>query len=287
MHSNEDVGARQSEEIRPKLRGGDDGLRRSGPVCLLTIDLGRSIPDAWVESALEVLDGIRASATFFTRPNAIPPRLIRAIASRGDELACLGRSKPGAWDCAPDRFREDARETKLRLEDFTGREVAGYRAPGFSMNRRTLQALSILAEEGYRFDSSINAQFHRSPWHAPVIVGTDSGKILEVPVTACPTLGLNLPCGGGRSWRTLPVRVTIAAMQRLWNERRLPGLIALNPEKAAGLGRLARHLTLCSVRAALGELMATLEMRAPGIEVRAVPRHSGFLRKFLYDPDSY
>ncbi|HOK47296.1 MAG TPA: polysaccharide deacetylase family protein [Bryobacteraceae bacterium] len=287
MHSNEDVGARQSEEIRPEVRGGDEGLRRRGPVCLLTIDLGRSVSDAWVESALEVLDGIRALATFFVRPDAISSRLTREIASRGHELACLGRLKPGARDCDPDRFREDARETKLRLEDFTGMEVAGYRAPGFSISRRTLQALSILAEEGYRFDSSINGQFHRSPWHAPVIVETDSGRILEVPVTAYPALGLNLPCGGGRSWRTLPVRITAAAMQRLWNNRRLPGLIALNPEEAAGVEKLARHLTFRSVRAALGELMTTLRMRAPEIEVRMVPRHPGFLQKFLYDLNSY
>ncbi|MGE5571375.1 MAG: polysaccharide deacetylase family protein [Rhodospirillales bacterium] len=287
MHSNESMGARQSEEIRPEVGGGDDGLRRSAPVCLLTIDLGRSMPDAWVEGALVIFDGIGASATFFTRPDAVPHRLIRAIASRGHELASLGRSKPGARDCDPDRFREDARETKLRLEDLTGMDVAGYRAPGFSMSRQTLQALSILADEGYRFDSSINGHFQRSPWHAPVIVETDSGKILEVPVTAHPTLGLNVPCGGGRSWRALPVRVTAAAMQRLWNERRLPGLIALYAEEAAGLKRLAPSLTLCSVRAALGELLATLKMRAPGIEVQTVPRHSGFLRKLLYDPDSY
>ena len=36
-----------------------------------------------------------------------------------------------------------------------GTEVIGYRAPTYSIVRKTLWALDILLEEGYRYDSSI------------------------------------------------------------------------------------------------------------------------------------
>ncbi len=217
----------------------------------------------------------------------MPSYLIRAIRSRGHELACLGRSKPGSRECTPDRFREDARETKLRLEDLAGAAVTGYRAPEFSLGRRTLYGLCILVEEGYLFDSSINGHYRRWPWRAPVVVRTDSGNILETPVTALSLLGLNLPCGGGRSWRALPSRLTIASMRRLWRERQLPGLIGADLKDLACLGQLAQHLAFTSVQAALGKLTATLETQTPGIEVLSVACRSSALRKFLYDPDRY
>jgi peptidoglycan/xylan/chitin deacetylase (PgdA/CDA1 family) len=272
------VRARPSEEIRLGLSGGEADLLCSDPVCLLTVDL--DLPgDIGIQSALDVLDRLKASATFFVRPAGMPSHPIRAIRSRGHEVGCLGRSKPDS----PERFRADARETKLRLEDLAGAAVGGYRAPAFSMRRRTLDGLRILAEEGYRFDSSINGQYRRSPWRTPVVVRTDSGNIVEAPVTALPVLGLNLPCGGGRSWRTLPSRVTIASMRRLWNESRSPGLIAANLNELPSLDRLAQHLTLRSIEAALGRLTTA----QPGLEVLSAAYRLGSLRKFLYDPDNY
>ena len=41
------------------------------------------------------------------------------------------------------------------LEDLVGAEVIGYRAPTYSIVKKTLWALDILLEQGFRYDSSI------------------------------------------------------------------------------------------------------------------------------------
>lgn len=173
----------------------------------------------------------------------------------------------------------------MRLEDALGTAVAGYRAPRFSMGRRTLYGLCILTEEGFQFDSSIDGQFERSPWRAPVIVQTDSGNILEAPVTARRMFGLNVPCGGGRSWRALPSCVAERWVRRFWGETHLPAMIAAEPGdlRSPRFTRLAQSFALTSIEAGL--LTADLEHVVPGIEVRST--ESNWVRKLLYDPDSY
>ena len=54
-----------------------------------------------------------------------------------------------------EEFREDIRKSKQILEDLTGEPVIGYRAPTYSITNKTLWALQILWEEGYKYDSSI------------------------------------------------------------------------------------------------------------------------------------
>ena len=54
-------------------------------------------------------------------------------------------------------FRADIRRAKQILEGCFGGTVQGYRAPGFSITPQTPWAWDILAEEGYRYDSSVFA----------------------------------------------------------------------------------------------------------------------------------
>ena len=46
------------------------------------------------------------------------------------------------------------------LESAAGRQVRGYRAPSYSITRRSLWALDVLIEEGYQYDASIYPIFH-------------------------------------------------------------------------------------------------------------------------------
>jgi polysaccharide deacetylase family protein (PEP-CTERM system associated) len=83
------------------------------------------------------------------------PHLIKEIHQQGHEIACHSYDHQLIYNMNPEQFREDVRVSKRILEDITGKQVVGYRAPSYSITRNTLWALRILAEEGYRYDSSI------------------------------------------------------------------------------------------------------------------------------------
>jgi polysaccharide deacetylase family protein (PEP-CTERM system associated) len=88
------------------------------------------------------------------------PGLVREIAEQGHEIASHGYRHELVTNQTPDEFRADVARTKKILEDITGEEVVGYRASTYSITKKTLWALRILAEEGYRYDSSIFPVHH-------------------------------------------------------------------------------------------------------------------------------
>jgi len=90
------------------------------------------------------------------------PHLIREIHSQGHEIASHGYDHRLITSMSPNEFRRDIRRTKIILEDLIGQRVIGYRAPSYSITRKTLWALKILAEEGYSYDSSIFPIHHDS-----------------------------------------------------------------------------------------------------------------------------
>ena len=59
------------------------------------------------------------------------------------------------YSLTPQQFRDDVRRAKAILEDQGGVAVAGYRAPSYSITKRSLWALDVLLEEGYTYDASI------------------------------------------------------------------------------------------------------------------------------------
>jgi peptidoglycan/xylan/chitin deacetylase (PgdA/CDA1 family) len=82
--------------------------------------------------------------------------LIREIERRGHEIACHGYDHRLVYSMTPEQFREDVLVSKRILEDAVGKSVIGYRAPSYSITEKSLWALDILGEEGYRYDSSIS-----------------------------------------------------------------------------------------------------------------------------------
>ena len=97
------------------------------------------------------------------------------------------------------RLRASARSTTRRRRNFATtcaapeqpsrtqrRAIVGYRAPSFSITERSLWALDVLVEEGYRYDASIYPIHHDRygipGWRRdPHVIARDAGIIWELP----------------------------------------------------------------------------------------------------------
>lgn len=152
------------------------------------------------------------------------PELVRKIHAAGHEVACHSLLHRLVYSLTPDEFREDTRRAKAILEDACGAEVIGYRAPSYSITNKSLWALEILAEEGFRYDSSIFPIRHDIAGipdysRTPNLHEFAGGKsILEFPATTLRFGSMNLPVGGGGYLRIFPLRYSLWGLAKLGRE---------------------------------------------------------------------
>ena len=108
---------------------------------------------------LDLLCGRRVQATFFVLGTVAKryPNLIRRMADEGHEIGVHGYDHRQIFTMSPQEFSSDIRKARQLIEDCTGQQVVGYRAPAFSITRDSYWALDILAAEGFLYDSSMYA----------------------------------------------------------------------------------------------------------------------------------
>ena len=163
------------------------------------------------ERLLALFDAEGVSATFFVLGWVAErfPALVRQIAAAGHELASHGYAHRLVYELTPGEFRDDLRRAKAAIEAAAGVPVAGYRAPSFSITKRSLWAFDLLIAEGFVYDTSVYPIHHDrygipdAPRH-PYTVERPAGVIREIPGSTVRVGGLNLPIGGGGYFRQLP-----------------------------------------------------------------------------------
>jgi len=165
---------------------------------------------------LDLLDRHGVKATFFILGWVAEryPKLIREIIARGHEPACHSYWHRLIYRLTPGEFRDDTLLAKDVIEQAGGTAVRGYRAPSYSITRKSLWALDILAECGFSYDSSIFPISHdvygipNAP-RTPFSTNTSSGPMVEYPITTFRLTGnRNWPVGGGGYLRIFPVQYT-------------------------------------------------------------------------------
>ncbi|MBK9574214.1 MAG: DUF3473 domain-containing protein [Rhodoferax sp.] len=168
---------------------------------------------------LEMLDHAQVKATFFTLGWIAEryPQLIRRIVQEGHELASHGYGHERASDQNWDSFFTDVNLAKILLEDLTGVEVRGYRAPSFSIGKDNQWAFDCLLKAGYRYSSSIYpiAHDHYGMPDAPRFAYEVRPGLLEIPVTTLRLLGRNFPSSGGGYFRLLPYALSRWMLNRV------------------------------------------------------------------------
>jgi polysaccharide deacetylase family protein (PEP-CTERM system associated) len=163
------------------------------------------------------------------------PGLVRQIAAAGHEIASHGYSHQLIYTQSQEDFREETVRSKCLLEDLSSQAVIGYRAASFSITRRSLWALDVLAELGFRYDSSIFPIRHdrygipgASP--DPGSVTTPSGAtLIEFPMSAARFFGIKIPVSGGGYFRLLPYALTRHGLRKINKSRDQPFTFYLHP----------------------------------------------------------
>lgn len=222
---------------------------------------------------LDLFDESGIKATFFVlgwvaRRN---PELVKQIQARGHEIASHGWSHKLVFDQTPEEFRRETRDSKALLEDITGAPVDGYRASTYSITRRSLWALDVLCELGFRYDSSIFPIRHdvygipdASP-HPGVLIAPSGASIVEFPMSTARVAGMKLPVSGGGYFRLLPYWLTRSGLRRLNRDERRPFVFYLHPWevdpdqpriKARLLSRLRHYTNLSRTEQRLRQLLS-------------------------------
>jgi polysaccharide deacetylase family protein (PEP-CTERM system associated) len=188
------------------------------------------------ERLLDLFDEFDTRGTFFVLGWVAErhPSLVRAIAERGHEVASHGYAHRLIYDQTRATFQDDVRRAKQLLEDACGQEVAGFRAPSYSVTPRSLWALDVLIEEGYRYDASIFPIRHDrygipvSP-REPFPIERPGGSLMEVPGSTVRLGPLNLPVAGGGYFRILPYAWTRWGIARVNSEEQQAAVFYIHP----------------------------------------------------------
>ena len=188
-----------------------------------------------VREILDMFDAAEVKATFFALGWVAKRHggLMREIVSRGHELASHGWDHGRVFRMDRQSFGEDISRARKVLEDAAGVPIVGYRAPSFSIDRRTPWAFMELAEQGYLYSSSVAPVSHdhygwaeapRFAFHP--IPGV---SLVELPVTTAMFAGKRLAAGGGGFFRVIPYSFTRWAIRQVNRTNARPAIFYFHP----------------------------------------------------------
>jgi len=148
------------------------------------------------------------------------PELVREVHFRGHEVASHGYNHTLLSHMSWTQIHQDLTSSKQLLEDITGHQVLGYRAPSFSINSKHL---AILQEAGYVYDSSynsfaLNRRYGRldvSRWTKNGLSYLINDSFSELPVSNMSVGGKTLPWAGGGYFRLLWPQVFAWGVRRI------------------------------------------------------------------------
>lgn len=223
------------------------------------------------ERLLDIFDEFGVRATFFVLGWVAEqkPDLVRECSRRGHEIASHGWSHQLIYNQTEAEFRAELRKSRELLRELSGQPVEGHRAASFSIDRRNLWALDVVAETGFRYDSSLFPVRHDrygmpdAPRGIHRVRTARGNELIEVPPSTVALAGQNLPVAGGGYLRLYPAAVTHLAIRSL-NRKSHPAVVYVHPWEvdpgqpriAAPLGsRLRHYVNLSTTIRKLEELM--------------------------------
>lgn len=179
-----------------------------------------------LDKLLEVFDARSVKATFFIVGYIAErvPEIVRKIAAAGHELGLHTYQHRLLNELKPQDFRMDLRRCRSIIEDLSGVQVEGFRAPSFSI---TDWALDIIAEEGLKYDSSyhpssLNRRFGKLEG-VPSIINSEAPWMVrdglwELPLPTLSIGGKGIPWCGGGYFRLIPYQIFKKGIHHILNK---------------------------------------------------------------------
>jgi polysaccharide deacetylase family protein (PEP-CTERM system associated) len=210
------------------------------------------------------------------------PSLVREIHDQGHEVGSHSYWHHLIYHMSPAEFRRDLARSRDVIQDTIGAPVTAFRAPSFSITRKSLWALEILVEEGFRLDSSIFPIHHDRYGIADAprmlhAVKTPSGLLWEFPPSVLPIARWNLPVSGGGYFRLCPLAWTSYCLAHINRACGRPFVFYVHPweidprqprlRAGSRLSRFRHYVNLASTERKLNWLLKTFQFAPLGTVV--------------------
>jgi len=168
--------------------------------------------EANTDIILKLLDDANVKGTFFVLGWIAKryPGVVKKISEMGHEVSSHGMSHQLIYNQDQNVFRNETIDSKKLLEDLSQQPVNGYRAATYSITNKSLWALDVLCEAGFKYDSSIFPIVHDRygisgiNTEPHVLVTEKNNSIVEFPISVYKNRLFNLPISGGGYFRLFP-----------------------------------------------------------------------------------
>lgn len=167
---------------------------------------------------LNLLAETKNKATFFVLGTVAEyyPDLIKEILGQGHEVATHGYAHNLVYNLSTEEFEKDLGIALEHLSNAGCSEIIGYRAPYWSITKKSLWALKSLKKFGMKYDSSIFPIWRRLygiPNAEPSVHQLENG-LWEFPPATIRMFGINWPIAGGGYLRLAPYRIITSAIRK-------------------------------------------------------------------------
>lgn len=174
------------------------------------VENGDQYKDAVVSNTHKYLDWLaknNAHCTFFTVGEIADkyPELIQEIQAKGHELACHSMHHIPLDKLSPEEFSKDIHQNIEALLKAGAKEIKGFRAPVFSLTKKTSWTYSVLKKQGISYSSSVLAA--NNPLYGWKEFGVEQKEVdgvWEMPVSLAKFGPKTVPYAGGVYFRVLP-----------------------------------------------------------------------------------
>lgn len=198
---------------------------------------------------LGLLSEVKVKATFFLigRLARDIPQTVKTISREGHEIGCHSYAHIRVFDVGRDELKEKLSVAKHQLEDISGRQVYGFRAPDFSITQKSLWAIDVLKELGFVYDSSIYPIGMHNVYGIKntlrTIYSLPNG-LIEVPMSVEEIFGRRVPFGGGGYFRLYPLFISVRFARHL-NKQNIPCISYIHPYEVGSEIPMIKEISFC------------------------------------------